>query len=350
MERARSLVSRIAIFSCKCRRSGRSSLRRQEGGADLPQGTSCSCLQGFREAGTSRGSSGTPDYQGPCSPRLLLGCVFSLSSFLFLPVFSFSPSVVPSTSTDPLSFTVTPFGRHFALMEASDLLLIDHDGKVVLGGKPDRQVYNTAAFIIHAKVHAERPNANAVCHSHSPYGKAFSVLRAPLFPFFLFLRRFTPSILAGKPLPYYTQDACVFYGEIGVYGNFGGVVLDMSESSRIAEALGPKNKALSASTSFLSPYISSSSAMLTRVTATVMVNHGLLTVGETIERSVRSFSLPPFSPILPDSVLNTLSEPQLTLHPHPQCDLLVYLGQSSLRLFPLLAHFTLFSSPAVTAH
>lgn len=63
-------------------------------------------------------------------------------------------------------------------MEASDLLLIDHQGRICDGGKPDRQRYNSAAFVIHAKVHHERPNANAVCHSHSPYGKAFSVLRS----------------------------------------------------------------------------------------------------------------------------------------------------------------------------
>jgi ribulose-5-phosphate 4-epimerase/fuculose-1-phosphate aldolase len=38
---------------------------------------------------------------------------------------------------------VTPFGKQFALMTASDLLLIDHGGKIVMGGKPDRQYYNS---------------------------------------------------------------------------------------------------------------------------------------------------------------------------------------------------------------
>jgi ribulose-5-phosphate 4-epimerase/fuculose-1-phosphate aldolase len=136
-------------------------------------------------------------------------------------------------------------------MEASDLLRIDHHGKIVEGGKPDRQYYNTAAFIIHAKVHSERPNANAVCHSHSPYGKAFSVLRtfapssSPL-PFSLQIHSHC-SPTTGKPLPLYTQDSCAFWNDIGMYNAFGGVVLDMSESAKIAEALGPKNKALSTS-------------------------------------------------------------------------------------------------------
>ncbi|GAA5875978.1 hypothetical protein JCM8547_000670 [Rhodosporidiobolus lusitaniae] len=151
------------------------------------------------------------------------------------------------TYRDPIRpdcFWVTPFGKQFALMTASDLLLIDHHGKIVEGGKPDRQYYNSAAFIIHAKIHSERPNANAVCHSHSPYGKAFSILR--------------------KPLPMYTQDACTFYQDVGLYNAFGGVVLDMSESSRIAEALGDKK-------------------------ALIMASHGLLTVGETIESATAWF-------------------------------------------------------------
>ncbi|ORY89320.1 class II aldolase/adducin domain-containing protein [Leucosporidium creatinivorum] len=151
------------------------------------------------------------------------------------------------TVRDPVRrdcFWVTPFGKQFALMTASDLLLIDHDGKVCDGGKPGKRFYNTAAFIIHAKVHAERPNANAVCHSHSPYGKAFSVLR--------------------KPLPLYTQDSCIFYNDCGLYNQFGGVVLDMSESSRIANALGDKK-------------------------ALIMASHGLLTVGESIESATAWF-------------------------------------------------------------
>jgi ribulose-5-phosphate 4-epimerase/fuculose-1-phosphate aldolase len=53
---------------------------------------------------------------------------------------------------------------------------IDHSGRIVGGGKPDRQYYNAAAFVIHSAVHAARPEVNAVCHSHTPYGKAFATL------------------------------------------------------------------------------------------------------------------------------------------------------------------------------
>jgi ribulose-5-phosphate 4-epimerase/fuculose-1-phosphate aldolase len=91
-------------------------------------------------------------------------------------------------------------------MQASDLLLIDHDGNVVAGGKPSNQIYNRAAYIIHAAIHRARPDANAVCHSHSIAAKAFSAL--------------------GRELPMYTQDACTFYGDVALYRMHGGVVLE----------------------------------------------------------------------------------------------------------------------------
>ena len=39
-----------------------------------------------------------------------------------------------------------------------------------------------------------------------------------------------------------TQDACSFYGQVSLYGSFGGVVLGEDESGNIAAALGDKNK------------------------------------------------------------------------------------------------------------
>jgi len=53
----------------------------------------------------------------------------------------------------------------------------------------------------------------------------------------------------------------VFWNDVGLYDEFGGVVLDMSESARICQAIGNKK-------------------------AVILANHGLLTVGEHIERYV----------------------------------------------------------------
>ena len=129
-------------------------------------------------------------------------------------------------------------------MTASDLLLIDADGKIVLGGKPNRQRYNSAAFVIHKAIHEARPEVNSVSHAHSPWGKPFAA--------------------QGRELPMYTQDAAMFYEDHAVYKDFGGVVLSEDESNSIVKAIG-RNKAL------------------------ILQNHGILTVGGCIESAVGWF-------------------------------------------------------------
>ena len=83
------------------------------------------------------------------------------------------------TFRDPIlkdHFWVNPFGVPFRYMTVSDLLLIGPDGSIVDGGRPERMLYNQAAFAIHHAIHTARPDLDAACHSHSMYGKAFSTL------------------------------------------------------------------------------------------------------------------------------------------------------------------------------
>lgn len=122
-----------------------------------------------------------------------------------------------------------------------------------------------------------RPEIDAVCHSHSPYGKAWAVLSA----FFLLPSGSDPTLTSlhpsDKPLPIYTQDACVFYNDLALYDTFGGVVLDSSESARITAAIGDKK-------------------------AIVLSAHGLLTVGQSIEAATAWFIMVrPFPFFLPRS-------------------------------------------------
>lgn len=133
---------------------------------------------------------------------------------------------------------------HFSLIKASDLLLIDHNGKVIMGGHPDRQRYNAAAFTIHKAIHEARPDVDSVCHAHSPWGKPFAA--------------------QGRLLPMYTQDATMFYEDHGLYEDFGGVVLSDDESEAIVAALGNKK-------------------------ALILQNHGILTVGGCIESAMGWF-------------------------------------------------------------
>ncbi|KAI1430645.1 class II aldolase and Adducin domain-containing protein [Xylaria sp. CBS 124048] len=137
---------------------------------------------------------------------------------------------------EPTTFWVNPFGVAWPLLRASDLIRIDHNGQIVDGG-PVR-LLNVAAYMIHAAVHAARPDVNAVAHSHSIYGRTFSAL--------------------GRPLELITQDSCVFYNDIAYYETFGGIVLGPEEGLRIAECIGQKK-------------------------AIILANHGLLTCGKTIE-------------------------------------------------------------------
>ena len=69
----------------------------------------------------------------------------------------------------PDTFWVNPFGVHFSQIKVSNLIRCDHSGAVVEGDYP----VNTAAFVIHSRVHAARPDAVAAAHSHSTYGRAF---------------------------------------------------------------------------------------------------------------------------------------------------------------------------------
>jgi ribulose-5-phosphate 4-epimerase/fuculose-1-phosphate aldolase len=133
-------------------------------------------------------------------------------------------------------FWVNPFGMHFGQIRASDLILVNDRGEVVGGKYP----VNGAAFAIHSQVHAARPDVIAAAHAHSLYGKAWSSL--------------------GRLLDPITQDACAFYDDHAVFSDFTGVVLESSEGERIAQALGTKK-------------------------AAILRNHGLLTVGQTVDEA-----------------------------------------------------------------
>lgn len=144
------------------------------------------------------------------------------------------------------TFWTNPLGRHFGLLRASDMVLVDHAGNAV-GGNTSRPA-NAAGFLIHSAVHRARPDVHAACHAHGRAGKAWSAF--------------------GRPLDMLNQDACYFYGEAqAVYADFGGVVFSEEEGARLARALGPRGKGM------------------------VLRNHGLLTVGGTVDEAAYLYTL-----------------------------------------------------------
>jgi len=133
-------------------------------------------------------------------------------------------------------FWVNPMGMSFKQIKVSDLLLVSHDGKVVEG----EGLLNGDAFTIHSHIHKARPDVVAAAHSHSIHGKAWSAL--------------------GRKLDPITQDACAFYNDHVVFEDFTGVVLETGEGERIATGLGSHK-------------------------ACILQNHGLLTVGQSVEEA-----------------------------------------------------------------
>lgn len=147
------------------------------------------------------------------------------------------------TARDPIepdTFWVNPFGMPFALVRASDLIRVDAQGQIVEGGA----LVNAAAFAIHSAIHAERADVVSAVHTHSPAGRAWSTL--------------------GRLLDPITQDACNFYGRHSVYGPYRGGVLDVEEGKAMADCLGDG-------------------------VALILANHGLLTVGQTVEAAAFRF-------------------------------------------------------------
>lgn len=136
----------------------------------------------------------------------------------------------------PDCFWVNPLGMYFGHIRVSDLLLVNHQGEVVKGNRP----VNQAAFAIHSQIHSARPDVNAAAHAHSLYGKTWSTL--------------------GRILDPLTQDSCAFYEDHALFDDYTGVVLNLDEGKRIGVTLGEKK-------------------------AVILRNHGLLTVGHSVDEA-----------------------------------------------------------------
>lgn len=138
---------------------------------------------------------------------------------------------------------MNPFGKHFSTIKASDLVLVDGDGYVTEGG--NQAPINEAGFWIHSEIHKARPDVIAAAHTHGVYGKTWSAF--------------------GKPIEMLSQDACNFHGKLSVYDDHGGIALAQEEGANIAKALGKDS------------------------IGCILQNHGLLTVGQTVDEAAFLF-------------------------------------------------------------
>lgn len=139
-------------------------------------------------------------------------------------------------------FWVNPFGLFFGHIRASDLVLMNEKGEVIEGDKP----VNVSASATHSPIYAARPDVEAAVHVHGTYGKAWSTL--------------------GRLLSPISQEACLFYDDHSLFKSYSGLVEDSQEGEQIAVALGSHK-------------------------AAILQNHGLLTVGQSIDEAAWWFIL-----------------------------------------------------------
>ncbi|NES18936.1 MAG: class II aldolase/adducin family protein [Symploca sp. SIO3E6] len=133
-------------------------------------------------------------------------------------------------------FWITPLGKDFSLVRTSDLIKVNHQGEILEG----KQKVTREMFNIHSIIHETRPDVIAVAHAHPVYGESWCSL--------------------GRLLDPINQNACTFYEDHSLFGNYSGLISNAVEGQRLAEALG-NNKAV------------------------IMQNHGLLTVGHSVDEA-----------------------------------------------------------------
>ena len=130
------------------------------------------------------------------------------------------------------TFLINNYGDLFDEVTASSLVKMDLEGNVI----GDQNSYNEAGFTIHSGVYKARPDVNCVLHTHTRAGIAISITKQGLLPI--------------------SQDSALVIDDLG-YHDYG-----TPASASECEALGRSCK---------------------DVNCVILRNHGLLTLGLTIE-------------------------------------------------------------------
>ena len=114
-------------------------------------------------------------------------------------------------------FLINPFGLHYGEVTARNLVKID-----IAGRKLDSSPHpvNAAGFVIHGAIHAARPDAHCIAHTHTTAGMAVACKQSGL--------------------RYDNFNAALLYGRVA-YHAFEGITTDESEKPRLVASLGEKN-------------------------------------------------------------------------------------------------------------
>lgn len=144
-------------------------------------------------------------------------------------------SVVASQGSN--DFLINPAGRHFSLVRASDLVLVDLNAKNF--GIAENQLVDPTAINLHGQLHKLLPHAKCILHTHMPYTTALACLRD--FEFLML-----------------DQNACRFYQRIAYDRDYAGMALEQSEGERVAKIMSKSKSVL------------------------FLTNHGVIVVGNSV--------------------------------------------------------------------
>jgi ribulose-5-phosphate 4-epimerase/fuculose-1-phosphate aldolase len=135
-------------------------------------------------------------------------------------------------------FLINPYGLLFNQVTASNLVKVDINGEIV---DESPHTINPAGFVIHSAIHAARPDAACVIHTHTVAGIAVACLAEGILPI--------------------SQKSMHIYGRVS-YHDYEGKADELDERERLVRDLGHNN-------------------------ALVLRNHGLLVCGATIGQAYK---------------------------------------------------------------
>lgn len=141
-----------------------------------------------------------------------------------------------AVSDDGKQFLINPNQRHFSLIKASDLLLLDADDPDVLSraDAPD-----PTAWGLHGSIHRAVPHARCVMHVHSIFATVL-------------------ASLADSRLPAIDQNTATFFDRVVVDEGYGGLAFGDEGARCAAQLTDPRKKVM------------------------VMGSHGVLVLGQSV--------------------------------------------------------------------
>ncbi len=177
-------------------------------------------------------------------------------------------------------FLINPFGLHYSEVNASNLVKIDPQGRVL-----DDSPYpvNPAGFTVHAAIHDGMPEAHCVMHTHTTAGVAVACVQGGL-----------------QQTNFYSAQ---LHGMVA-YHDFEGITIHADETPRLLASIGDKP-------------------------AVILRNHGLLAWGQTVpqafailwtlqracEIQLATFSMGPAIPVS-EAIARKCTRDALQFNPH----------------------------------